>query len=62
MSDLRALMVDTGVIAEQLVEEMFDAQASNNEILLGEFTSGDHTIQVQLKVTREPEEFMDDNS
>ncbi|MEZ8657732.1 hypothetical protein AB6D68_01320 [Vibrio cyclitrophicus] len=45
---------------ETLLVEMLEGDHSDNEVLLGTLLSGDESIQVQLKITRKPTDFMDD--
>ncbi|STQ75518.1 hypothetical protein [Grimontia hollisae] len=42
-----------------LLREMFEGQHENNEVALGFLEKGNEEIQVQLKVTRNPEEFIE---
>lgn len=44
----------------ELLADMFDGDYANNEVLLGVLKSGNDIIQVQLKITRAPTEFMDE--
>lgn len=44
----------------ELLTDMFAGDYPNNEVLLGVLKSGNDRIQVQLKITREPTEFMDE--
>lgn len=44
---------------ENLLNEMFEGDYANNEVLLGVLLDGKEEIQVQLKITRSPSEFMD---
>ncbi len=44
---------------EQLLQEMFAGDYANNEIALGVLLDGKEEIQIQLKVTRTPSEFID---
>ena len=44
---------------ENLLTEMLEGDYANNEIALGELLDGNETIQVQLKITRTPIEFID---
>ena len=60
MSELGKISEHAGEYAEQLVTEMLEAKADDNEILLGEFLLESSTIQVQLKVTRNSKDFMDE--
>jgi len=47
-------------VIEQVLSEMFDGDYANNGIILGTILNGSEEIQVQLKVTRDPCEFMDE--
>ncbi|WP_125782800.1 hypothetical protein [Pseudoalteromonas rubra] len=44
---------------EALLADMFEGDYANNEVSLGVLLSGGEEIQVQLKVTRAPSEFID---
>ncbi|OEF59698.1 hypothetical protein A1OW_21510 [Enterovibrio norvegicus] len=52
-----AAMAPDNIIA--LLRDMFAGQYDNNEVALGVLLSGTEEIQVQLKVTRNPQEFID---
>ncbi|MGF1696572.1 hypothetical protein L4C54_12935 [Vibrio lamellibrachiae] len=45
---------------ETLLTEMFEGDYPDNEVLLGVLLAGQSQIQVQLKITRNPEDFMDE--
>lgn len=45
---------------DTLISEMFEGEHDNNQVLLGTVLSGDESIQIQLIVTRKPEDFMDE--
>ncbi len=44
---------------EMLLRDMFSGDYANNEIALGVLLDGQEEIQVQLKVTRSPGEFIE---
>lgn len=44
---------------ENLLTEMFEGNYANNEVSLGVLLDGKEEIQVQLKVTRSPSEFIE---
>lgn len=44
---------------EQLLVEMLTGDYANNEISLGVLLEGKNEIQVQLKITRDPTEFIE---
>ncbi|WP_435234520.1 hypothetical protein ACR30L_12150 [Psychromonas sp. PT13] len=44
---------------ESLLTDMFNGDYANNEVALGVLINGKEEIQVQLKITRAPEEFID---
>ena len=44
---------------ETLLTDMFEGDYANNEVALGVLISGKEEIQIQLKVTRAPCEFID---
>ena len=62
MRETQKIMEGSHWILHQIITEMFKAQAKDNQILLGELQSGSSTVQVQLKVTTDPEQFLDDCS
>lgn len=45
---------------EALISEMYAGKHDNNHMLLGTLHSGDEPLQIQLLVTRNPEEFLDE--
>ena len=44
---------------EQLLSDMFEGDYADNEVALGVLLSGKEEIQVQLKITRSPSEFIE---
>ncbi|MBS3796701.1 hypothetical protein [Pseudoalteromonas sp. BDTF-M6] len=54
--EVAALAVDN---IEPLLTDMFDGDYADNEVSLGELQSGNEVIQVQLKITRIPRDFVD---
>jgi len=44
---------------EELLSDMFAGDYADNEVSLGVLLSGKEEIQVQLKVTRSPSDFID---
>lgn len=45
---------------EGLLADLFESGASNNHILLGTLGADNEPIQVQLLITRDPAEFVDE--
>ena len=60
MSEAQAVAAEAKDYIEQLLVEMFEGNQPDNEVLLGTLLSGKDRIQVQLKITRQPENFMDE--
>ncbi|KAB0300739.1 hypothetical protein F2Z80_16600 [Vibrio fortis] len=60
MSEAQAVAAEAKDYIEQLLVEMFEGNHPDNEVLLGTLLSGKDRIQVQLKITRQPENFMDE--
>ncbi|AIW22219.1 hypothetical protein F0267_22195 [Vibrio coralliilyticus] len=60
MSEAQAVAAEAKDYIEQLLIEMFEGNHPDNEVLLGTLLSGNEPIQVQLKITRKPEDFMDE--
>ena len=60
MSDAIELTQNASEHVECLLAEMFEGNHDNNHMLLGSLNSGDDQIQVQLIVTRNTEEFLDE--
>lgn len=46
---------------ENLITEMYAGEHDNNHILLGSLHSGNEPLQIQLFVTRNTEEFLDEH-
>lgn len=44
---------------ESLLADMFEGDYANNEVSLGVLLNGNEEIQVQLKITRAPSEFVE---
>lgn len=60
MSEALKVAAEASDYIETLLVEMIEGDHQDNEILLGILLSGDESIQVQLKVTRNPADFMDE--
>ncbi|GEM77509.1 hypothetical protein [Vibrio sagamiensis] len=60
MSEAQIVASEALDYIEQLLTEMFEGKHPDNEVLLGTLLSGNDRIQVQLKVTRQPENFLDE--
>ena len=60
MSDLTDAAERAPEFVEQLASEMFEGKYDNNHMLLGTLHDGDSMLQVQLIVTRNTEEFLDE--
>ncbi|QPK06519.1 hypothetical protein FCV62_18205 [Vibrio kanaloae] len=60
MSEALKVAAEAPDYIETLLVEMIEGDHQDNEILLGILLSGDESIQVQLKVTRNPADFMDE--
>ena len=60
MSEAQAVAAEAKDYIEQLLVEMFEGNHPDNEVLLGTLLSGKDRIQVQLIITRHPENFMDE--
>ncbi len=54
--ELAALAVDN---IEPLLQDMFSGDYADNEVSLGVLLDGKEEIQIQLKVTRTPSEFIE---
>ncbi|MAD75389.1 MAG: hypothetical protein CML20_11465 [Rheinheimera sp.] len=59
MSAAREIAANAVDNIEELLTDMFDGDYADNEVSLGVLLSGKEEIQVQLKVTRSPAEFID---
>ncbi|EDP60816.1 MULTISPECIES: hypothetical protein [Vibrio] len=60
MSEAQIVAAEAPDYIEQLLVEMFEGNHPDNEVLLGTLLSGKDRIQVQLKITRQPENFLDE--
>ncbi len=60
MSGAKEVAAKATEVVEQLISEMLEGDYADNEIALGTLLSGTEEIQVQLKITRAPSEFLDD--
>lgn len=59
MSAARELAAKAVENIEPLLRDMFEGDYANNEVSLGVLLDGKEEIQVQLKVTRSPNEFIE---
>ena len=59
MSDARKMASLATSEIEELIADMLAGDYQDNEIALGHLSSGESTIQVQLKITRNPKDFLD---
>ena len=60
MSEALKVAAEAPDYIETLLVEMLQGAHPDNEVLLGTLLSGDESIQVQLKVTRNPADFLDE--
>ncbi|MEZ8296508.1 hypothetical protein AB6D11_22065 [Vibrio splendidus] len=60
MSEAQKVAAEAPDYIETLLIEMLEGDHPDNEVLLGALLSGDSTIQVQLKITRNPKDFLDE--
>ncbi|MEZ8651701.1 hypothetical protein AB6D92_22360 [Vibrio splendidus] len=60
MSEALNMAAEAPDYIETLIIEMLQGDHPDNEVLLGTLLSGDESIQVQLKITRNPEDFLDE--
>ncbi|PML06253.1 hypothetical protein [Vibrio lentus] len=60
MSEALKVAAEAPDYIETLLIEMLEGDHPDNEVLLGSLLSGDESIQVQLKITRNPEDFLDE--
>ncbi|MFS1900017.1 hypothetical protein BCU43_000670 [Vibrio lentus] len=60
MSEALKVAAEAPGYIETLLVEMLEGDYPDNEVLLGTLLSGDESIQIQLKITRKPEDFMDE--
>ncbi|MBJ2148963.1 hypothetical protein JC606_21740 [Vibrio sp. IB15] len=60
MSEALKIAAEATDYIETLLVEMLEGNHPDNEVLLGTLLSGNESIQIQLKITRKPEDFMDE--
>ncbi|PMN08332.1 hypothetical protein BCT39_14410 [Vibrio lentus] len=60
MSEALKMAAEASDYIETLIIEMLQGDHPDNEVLLGTLLSGDESIQVQLKITRNPADFLDE--
>ena len=60
MSEALKVAAEAPGYIETLLVEMLEGDYPDNEVLLGTLLSGNESIQIQLKITRKPEDFMDE--
>ncbi len=60
MSEALRVAAEAPGYIETLLVEMLEGDYPDNEVLLGTLLSGNESIQIQLKITRKPEDFMDE--
>lgn len=60
MSEALRMVAEAPDYIETLIIEMLQGDHPDNEVLLGTLLSGDESIQVQLKITRNPADFLDE--
>ncbi|MEZ8881831.1 hypothetical protein AB6E09_22960 [Vibrio lentus] len=60
MSEALKVAAEAPDYIETLLVEMLEGDYPDNEVLLGTLLSGDESIQIQLKITRKPEDFLDE--
>ena len=60
MSEALKVAAEAPDYIETLLVEMLEGNHPDNEVLLGTLLSGNESIQIQLKITRKPEDFMDE--
>ncbi|MFS1980806.1 hypothetical protein BCU36_017215 [Vibrio lentus] len=60
MSEALKMAAEAPDYIETLIIEMLQGDHPDNEVLLGTLLSGDESIQVQLKITRNPVDFLDE--
>lgn len=60
MSEALKIAAEAPDYIETLLVEMLEGDHPDNEVLLGTLLSGDESIQVQLKITRNPNDFLDE--
>ena len=59
MSDARKMAKLAEFEIEELISDMLEGDYQDNEIALGHLSTGKSSIQVQLKITRNPVDFLD---
>lgn len=60
MSEALKVAAEAPDYIETLLVEMLEGNYADNEVLLGTLLSGNESIQVQLKITRNPTDFLDE--
>jgi len=60
MSEALKVAAEAPDYIETLLVEMLEGNHADNEVLLGTLLSGNESIQVQLKITRNPTDFLDE--
>ena len=60
MSEALKMAAEAPDYIETLIIEMLQGDHPDNEVLLGTLLSGDESIQIQLKTTRNPADFLDE--
>ncbi|WP_454440262.1 hypothetical protein [Vibrio bathopelagicus] len=60
MSEAQKVAAEAPDYIETQLVEMLEGDHPDNEVLLGTLLSGDESIQIQLKITRKPEDFLDE--
>jgi len=60
MSEAQKIAAEAPDYIETLLVEMLEGRHPDNEVLLGTLLCGDESIQVQLKITRNPADFLDE--
>lgn len=60
MSEAKKVAAEAPDYIETLITEMLSGGFINNEVLLGVLELEGETIQVQLKITMDPDEMMDE--
>ncbi|MDO6497348.1 hypothetical protein [Photobacterium sanguinicancri] len=60
MTEAQKIAAEAPSYVMTLIIEMLEGHYKDNEVLLGTVIDGDSEIQIQLKVTRDSEQFMDE--
>ncbi|MBJ2147564.1 hypothetical protein JC606_14405 [Vibrio sp. IB15] len=60
MSEAQKIAAEAPDYIETLLVEMLEGEHPDNEVLLGTLLCVDESIQVQLKITRNPADFLDE--